>query len=135
MRPMDWQTFDEEVKILAGKVTAKPDVIVGIVRGGIVPARLLAKHLGVKEMYAISVKKAGPNRVLTSEIKESLAGKSALLVEDVLETAGSILIAKEYLENRGAIVRTAALYVQKQTMLMPDHYLGMVVDIPTFPWD
>lgn len=132
---MDWKKFDAEIQKLASRIANKPDIIIGVVRGGLIPARLLAKYLGVKDMYALTVKKLGTERVLLNEITEQLTGKTVLLVEDVLESAGSMIIAKEYLESRGANVVTASLYVQPQSRLAPDYFLGDVTTVPIFPWD
>jgi len=51
---MEWDEFTEDLKTLAAKVRQKPDIIVGVVRGGLIPARLLSTHLGVKDMYCLT---------------------------------------------------------------------------------
>jgi len=35
---MTWQEFEEELNTLSQKIDFTPDIIVGIVRGGLVPA-------------------------------------------------------------------------------------------------
>ncbi len=52
---MNWEEFEKEVKILAEKIDWQPNVIIGVVRGGLIPARLLSSYLGVKKMYCLSV--------------------------------------------------------------------------------
>ena len=52
---MSWPEFIKEINMLGNNVTNKPDMIVGIVRGGLVPARILASNLGVKEVYCLTV--------------------------------------------------------------------------------
>ncbi len=132
---MNWQKVDNAIKQLKSKITEKPDIIIGIVRGGLIPARLLAKCLDVNEMYALTVKKIGDERVVTSEINEDINGRSILLVEDVLETGTSIIVAMEYLKSKGANVKTASIYYQPKTQIMPDYYVSEKDGVPTFPWD
>ncbi len=39
---MNWDEFRSEIKDLAKKIDYTPDIIIGIVRGGLIPARLLS---------------------------------------------------------------------------------------------
>lgn len=132
---MDWQKVEDELRLLASKVSQKPHAVVGIVRGGLIPARLLAKYLYVDDMYALTVKKQGLERVVTSEINEGLHGKSVLLVEDALETGASMNVAREYLVSIGASVETAALYYLPQSKVIPDCFIARIETLPLFPWD
>jgi len=132
---MNWDELQLEVKELAGKIEYLPDVIVGIVRGGLVPARLLSSELRVKDMYALTVKKVGGERKVTSDIIEDISGKRILLVEDMLETGKSLIAAKEYLEKKGAEVKTACLYTMPISEIRPDFSLKEVTEIVPFPWE
>jgi hypoxanthine phosphoribosyltransferase len=132
---MTWNELQAEIKTLAAKVDFGPDIVVGIVRGGLVPARLLSRELGVKEMYALTVKKIGEERKVMSEILEDLHGKNILLVEDMLETGKSLIVAKEYLVSKGAEVKTACLYTMPQSEIVPDFSLKQVSDVVHFPWE
>ncbi len=132
---MTWDELQSEVADLSALVEDKPDIIVGIVRGGLVPARLLSSALGVKEMYCITVKKEEGERRVSSEITEDISGKRVLLVEDMLETGKSLDVARIYLESKGAIVHTAALYTMPATTAACDYSLRVVPEIITFPWE
>ncbi len=132
---MNWDEIRVDVKSLADKIDYTPDIIIGIVRGGLIPARLLSSDLKVKDMYAITVKKVGDERKVTSDILEDLSGKNVLLVEDMLETGKSLVVAKEYLENKGASVKTACLYTMPISKLKPDFSLREVPKIMPFPWE
>lgn len=132
---MNWAELDQEIRQLAQKIAEKPDIIVGVVRGGLVPARLLAARLNVKDMYAVTVKKVGDSRKVTSEISEEIEGKHILLVEDILETGKSLVVAKEYLESKGASVKTACLYTMQQTEIVPDYFLNQISEVQKFPWE
>lgn len=132
---MHWDEMRLAVKELAEKIDYSPDVIVGIVRGGMVPARLLSSDLGVKDMYALTVKKVGGEQKVTSDIVEDISGKKILLVEDMLETGKSLIAAKEYLEKKGAEVKTACLYMMPISEIKPDFSLKEVTEVVPFPWE
>lgn len=134
---MNWETFQNEINELSKKIDYKPDVIVGIVRGGIIPARILSTKLKVNEVYCLNVRKKEDERKVVTEILEDLVGKNTLLVEDVLESGLSIVAAKEYFETRGAKVKTASLYITPISKLTPDFFIREV-ELPltfSFPWE
>lgn len=132
---MNWETLEKEVHELAQKVDYAPDCIVGIVRGGLIPARLLSSYLGVKDMFCLTVKKTEDGRTVTTDISADLQGKKLLLVEDMLETGKSLLVAKEYLENMGAEVKTVCLYTMPISEVTPDYSLRQVEEVVRFPWE
>ncbi len=132
---MDWETFKTEVQKLSEKITDKPDIIIGITRGGLVPARLLSTYLKVKKMYCVSVVKNDEKRSVVTEITEDISGKNVLLVEDMLETGRSLVVAKNHLEEKGANVKTACLYTMPISEISPDYYLNEVDSVLKFPWE
>ena len=132
---MNWQELEKEIQTLSEKIDLKPDIIVGIARGGVVPARLLSKFLNVKDMYFLTVKKNNDKREVVTTILSSLSNKNVLLVEDILETGNSLLIAQQYLEGKGASVKTVALYTLSNTKITPDYFLKSVPDVVVFPWE
>src|SRR3989338_2737349 len=101
---MDWELFIREIEALSEKVDFRPDIIIGIARGGVIPARLLSTHLQVKEMHCLTVKKISGGRKIATEILENLEHKKVLLIEDMLESGKSLEAAKGYLESKGAEV-------------------------------
>ena len=132
---MDWKTFRNEIQNLSEKITDKPDIIVGITRGGLVPARLLSTYLKVKKMHCISVVKSNEERSVVTEITEDMSNKKVLLVEDMLETGRSLVVTKAYLEKKGANVKTACLYTMPISEIKPDYYLKEVDSVLEFPWE
>lgn len=133
---MNWQEVENELDILAQQIGYRPDVIVAIARGGLVPGRLLAKSLDVKTMFSLTVIKSGSERKVASAIDPMfIAGKNILLVEDMIESGRSLLVSKQYLESLGASVKTAALYTTPSSETGLDYLLTVRPDIPVFPWD
>ncbi len=132
---MNWEDFEHEIKALSDKVNYKPDMVVGITRGGLVPARLLSKYLEIKDMYCITVRKVGEERKVVTEILDDIVDKEILLVEDMLETGRSLIVAKQYLESKGAKVKTVCLYTMPISEIEPDYFLREVNEVEDFPWD
>lgn len=132
---MSWEELEKEISDLSSKIREPFDIIVGIVRGGIVPARMLSKRLKVNSMYCLTVKKLGNERKVMNEISEDIRGKNIILIEDMIETGRSLIATKEYLEEKGAFVKTACLYIMPISEIKPDYFLKEVKEVISFPWE
>lgn len=132
---MNWEEFDRELNELAGRITDfTPDIVVGIARGGVIPASLLARRLNVGKMLVLSVDKKEEGRIVTAYLPD-VTEKGILLVEDMLETGRSMMAAKEYLEEKRAQVKTACLYSMPISEMRPDYFLKEVPVPVRFPWE
>ena len=134
LRCMEWDEFDEQMRELQAKIDFTPDLIVGIARGGVIPATLLAKRLNVKDMFLLKLEKKGESAV-SAYLTVDISGKNVLLVEDMLETGRSLIGGKRFLEARGAMVRTACLYTMPKSEIRPDYFLRQVSEVAQFPWN
>lgn len=132
---MTWEELESEINSLVNKININPDIIIGVVRGGAILARLLSSKLNIKEMYCLTVKKVGNERRVVTEINGDIKGKQALLVEDMLETGRSIISAKQYLGDKGAIVKTACLYTMPISEIKVDYSLKEINETVRFPWE
>ncbi|OGL88597.1 hypothetical protein A3I42_02925 [Candidatus Uhrbacteria bacterium RIFCSPLOWO2_02_FULL_49_11] len=132
---MNWDIFTDEMKKLGEKIDYQPDCIVGIARGGVIPAVLLSQQLLVMDMYVLKVRVEGNERKVLAEVFTNISNKKILLVEDMLETGKSMSTAKNYLESKGAEVRTACLYIMPHTECKPKYYLKEVPKVAHFPWE
>jgi len=123
----------------------RPDVIVGIARGGLVPARLLCDFLGVENFLSIQSQhwteaaKKEQKALIKFPYKVDLSGMKVLLVDDIVDTGDSMALAKEYiLENwHPSEVRTAALqWISTVAKIKPDYYYMEVREWVWFqyPW-
>ena len=134
---MNWWIFDQEIKDLSNKINYKPDVIVGIARGGIVPAVAISNYLNVQEMLVFKVLRMGKERKIFGQATTDLKGKQVLIVDDMLETGRGCLAIKKYLESKGAIVKIACLYIMPETrvQITPNFFLKEVNQVMEFPWE
>ncbi len=120
----------------------KPDMIVGILRGGVVPARLLADELGVEDIGVMEIKlytsvgARRPQPYLRQPLILPATGRRVLIVDDVSDTGLTLQHALEAIRlYNPSEVRTATLYVKPWTKLMPDYYAKVVKEWIVFPWE
>lgn len=120
----------------------KPDVIVGVSRGGWVPARILSDLLENPNLANVRVEfysgKAGTKEapVLTQEVSMPVAGKRVLIVDDVADTGRSLRLVFEHVLQKGAgEVQIATLYYKPWSAVKPDYYEEQTERWIAFPWD
>lgn len=120
----------------------KPNVIVGVTRGGWVPARVLADLLEITELVSLGVEfyvgvaETLSEPVLTQRVSADVQDKKALLVDDVTDTGKSLQLAKEHLRQRGVReVRIATLYRKPFSVTKPDYCEKKTRCWVVFPWD
>jgi len=119
-----------------------PDVIVGISRGGWIPARVLCDLLSAPVLANIGVEfytgigKAGRRPRLTQPLSASVSGKKVLLVDEVADTGESLKLAKEQVIKEGAKkVRTVAMYTKPWSIIEPDYQGKKTPCWIVFPWE
>jgi hypoxanthine phosphoribosyltransferase len=83
----------------------RPDLIVGINRGGAIVGGILGKHLDCMAYVLEVVSKE--NRVRFTGDDDILKGKRILLVDDRISTGHHMKLAYEYLRSSAADIRTA----------------------------
>ena len=116
---MDWNLFYKLAKNVGDKINKsnyKPDVIIGLARGGWVLARVLCDFVGVKDLVSLKVEHWGVTATpdgtakLKNEITVDLKGKKVLVVDDLTDTGESMRVAVDYIKSLGpAEVKTASL--------------------------
>lgn len=132
---MDWRKFERELHSLASRIEWKPDAVVGITRGGVIPAAMLARICDARAIHIIRVRHVGSRRKVEEGTLPELAGKKVLLVEDMTKTGKSMAAAKTYLEEKGAQVKTACLYTMPGSEIAPDFSLKEIRAVAVFPWE
>jgi hypoxanthine phosphoribosyltransferase len=120
----------------------KPDIIVGVTRGGWVPARVLSDLLEISNLATVGVEfyldvaKTRKEPVLTQSVSARVTGKKALLVDDVVDSGKSMQLAREHVLQKGAReVRIATVYAKPFSVITPDYYEKGTRRWVVFPWD
>ena len=109
--PVSWDQFHRDARALAWRLSgAGPfEAIVCITRGGLVPAAVVARELGVRLIETICVASyhdyanQGELRVLKgvseSIMKIDAGGKGVLIVDDLVDTGKTAKIVRSVLPN------------------------------------
>jgi hypothetical protein len=123
---LGWTEFTAITDQLAQMISVDgcPDVVVGILRGGMIPAVRLSHLLGLRDVRALNVTHTTADDVNAAKTPRPLLRNSAslgdvtgldlLLVDDVAGTGETIAVCRSVLEAAGAgNVRIAACVVNE----------------------
>ena len=77
-------------------IVVSPDV------GGVVRARALAKRLDDADLAIIDKRRPRPNEAQVMNIIGEVSGKTCVIVDDLVDTAGTLCIAAKALKEQGA---------------------------------
>ena len=143
---MDWNLFYKLARNVAKKINGsgyKPDLIVGLARGGWVLARVLCDLIGVKDLVSLKVEHWGITATpdgkakLKYPFKVDLKGKNVLVVDDITDTGESMRVAVDYIQSLNpSKIRTAALRHITSSKFMPDYFGEEIAwRWVIFPWN
>jgi hypoxanthine phosphoribosyltransferase len=120
----------------------KPDIVIGIAKGGWVPARVLLDLLEIPNLVTVRVEfylgvaEAKKEPVLTQGVSAVVTGKKALIVDNVADTGKSLKLAREHVLQQGATeVRIATVYRKPWSVIKPDYYETETSCWVVFPWE
>ncbi|ROO51617.1 hypothetical protein EDC02_6501 [Micromonospora sp. Llam0] len=152
---LSWPEIDTIVGRLASGARADgtPDAVVGVLRGGLVPAVMVAHALGVRTVRAIEIVHTQSDAVGASKTAEpqvsnpaslgDLAQLDVLVIDDIVGTGATIARTVDLVRAAGAVrIRTAACVANRvnwrgpgrpdqAVSLLGDEVSGWVI----FPWE
>ncbi|HEX9260935.1 MAG TPA: phosphoribosyltransferase [Candidatus Bathyarchaeia archaeon] len=124
------------------KSSFKPQIILGISRGGLVPARVLSdllenRNLAIVWLESLQVVDGDKRpQMLVQALSIDVAGKKVLIVDDVADTGRSLITVKQHvLQNGAEETRIATLYFKPWSELKPEYYEKETGRWIIFPWD
>ena len=141
---VDWDQVYSLLLELADRVKEigfKPDVIVGVSRGGWLPARVLSDLLdnpelaNIKVGFYVDVYKTRSKPVITQQVSVSVKNKSVLVVDDITDTGKSLQLVWENLRTEAKDVKTVTLYHKSWSCFTPDLYARETDAWIIFPWE
>lgn len=143
----------DEISKWTGQVAKKirdsafhPTVVIGLTRGGWVPARLICDHLKVKKLYAVKTEHWGVTAnpdgkaLLTQELNVGIENDGVLVVDDITDTGESITLAMAHLSiMHPRELHSATLLHITHSKFRPDYFS---ITVPKerwtwfiFPWN
>ncbi len=123
-----------------------PDAIIGLSRGGLVPARILSDMILMKNLYAIKTEHWGLTATVDGKadlkygLNVSIEGKNVLVVDDITDTGQSMKLAYDYIKTlKPKSVKTSTMLHIGHSSFVPDYYAQFVTDKEwtwfIFPWN
>ena len=120
----------------------KPDIIIAIAKGGLIPTRILTDLLETPELGCIQIEfytdinQTRQEPTLKQTLTNQVFGKKTLLVDDIADTGKSLKLAQTHLQAQGATqIKTATLYHKPQSITTPDFYEKQTASWVVFPWE
>ncbi|WP_216378689.1 phosphoribosyltransferase [Arcanobacterium phocae] len=140
-----WDQFGDAMRELAQNIADsgfRPEVIIAIARGGLLPAGALTYALGTKLSDAMNIEfytdieQTLPDPVLLEPLldTESIKGKKLLVVDDVADSGRTLKMAIDMLTEFGADVRSAVIYDKPRSVIEPDYSWKATDKWIVFPW-
>ncbi len=142
---LTWEGFGLASRQLAQTIADsrfRPDIVIAIARGGLLPAGSLSYALGTKaagtlnvEFYS-DIEETLPDPVVLAPLldTDALLDKTLLVVDDVADSGRTLALAMDLLRPHAREVRSAVLYTKARTIIAPDFSWGQTDLWITFPW-
>ena len=121
----------------------KPDVLIGLTRGGLVPAMYLSDLLGVSEIITLRVEhyadagKTYDRPITKFDATYDLKGMKVLVVDDASDSGKSLDVAmKKIKEFNPGEIKVATLHLRETSMFKPHYTAESMEDYwIMYPWN
>jgi xanthine phosphoribosyltransferase len=142
--PVSWDQFHRDSRALAWRLagTGTYAAIVCITRGGLVPAAIVARELGIRVIETISIAsysdefKQGELKVLkgiAADLGPGVDGKKVLIIDDLVDTGATMKLVRQILPE----AHVATVYAKPLGRPLVDTFVTEVSQDTWiyFPWD
>jgi xanthine phosphoribosyltransferase len=141
--PVSWDQFHRDARALAWRLNAAGPFtsVVGITRGGLVPAAVVARELGIRVIETVSIAsydhdKQGEVKVLKHVAPHIIGadkGRGVVVVDDLVDTGATLKVMREAMPN----AHFATVYAKPKGRPLVDTFITEVSqDTWIFlPWD
>ena len=129
----NWDEIYDGCLALADKIKKsgfKPEVIVGVARGGWIPARILSDLLcntyvaSMRVEFYKDIAETAKRPVISQQVSASVIGKKVLVVDDVADTGESLAaVQRDLLKRKASEVKIATIHYKPKSILRPDFYV------------
>ncbi|MCL4342845.1 MAG: phosphoribosyltransferase [Candidatus Thermoplasmatota archaeon] len=147
-RLVEWKEIVDWCDTLRSRIIGSfdPDFIIGLSRGGLVPARILSDSLLIKDLFTLKTEHWGMTAnvdgqaVLRKPDSLNVKGRRVLIVDDITDTGESMDIAKKYVQSLGpAALKTSTMLHIDRSKHVPDFFARGVSGSEwtwfIFPWN
>jgi hypoxanthine phosphoribosyltransferase len=140
-----WELIYEMLLNLADKIRKdkfKPDIIVGVSRGGWIPGRIMSDLLenpqiaNIKAEFYRGVAETKGKPIITQPVSMTVKEKKLLVMDDVADTGRSLRkVQSHLLEQDATDVKMATIYYKPWSVTLPDYYEKETRRWIIFPWE
>ena len=142
---LTWELYGEASAALGRQVADSgfvPDIVLGIARGGLVPAATLAYALDCKNLFSMNVEfYTGVGTTLDAPVMlpplldtADLVDMAVLVVDDVADSGKTLELVRDFCRGHVATVRSAVLYEKPTTSVEADYVWRRTDRWIEFPW-
>ncbi|MEE9574080.1 MAG: phosphoribosyltransferase [Candidatus Neomarinimicrobiota bacterium] len=145
---LSWDDIEDYCKKLADMIKRsdfKPEIIVGIQRGGCVTAVLLSHLLNIEDFCTIGIRSTKSDEIRAQRVKpiiydsfslQLISGKKILLTDDITDTGVTLIEAKKELIKYGyKEVKSATIVRAPASNGKVDFYAKEIKPWVVFPWE
>jgi hypoxanthine phosphoribosyltransferase len=142
---LSWELFGTAIRELAQQVVDdgfRPDLVLGIARGGLPIAGGMAYALGAKAVGTVNVEFYTDVEATLDEPVllpplldlEAVIGCSLLVVDDVADSGKTLELVLRLVREKVALARTAVIYDKPRSVIRPDYAWRRTDRWIEFPW-
>ena len=121
------------------------DSVVGVSRGGLIPATIISEYMNVRELRTVGVRSYQLNgigkrnkEVLYQSCSPYLHG-NVLLIDDIADTGETFNFLLDHFKRNKNIkgITTCSVFVRRSSSYVPDYYAKDIVgnEWVVFPWE
>lgn len=136
--PVGWDELHRNARALAWRLVDKGPwrAVIGVARGGLIPATIVARELGVRIVDTVCVSHYEEQAMLAEpKMMKMVAGdgEGCLVVDDLVDTGRTLEVVRKYLPK----AHYASIYAKPEGKPLVDTYV-MEISQDTwihFPWE
>jgi len=135
---LNWKDVEKDINVLVRKIQKHNNFskIVCIAKGGMMVAYFIAKALNIKYIEIICMShyedtKMQSKVTILPVSKEVDIRKNWLIVDDLVDTGDTALLAKKYFPES----KLAVLYKKPSSKVTPEFYTKDIEEWVVFPWE
>jgi len=122
----------------------KPDCVIALLRGGVVPARLFSDYFHVNLDFSVLDVKlyngigTTNDEVHVSEFYGNIKGKNILIVDDIWDSGRTMRAVLKYFSTyETSNIKTCTVYLKENAEGKPDYYSEIAKEDEwvVFPWE
>jgi len=142
--PVSWDQFHRDARALAWRLHGEGpfDAVVCVTRGGLVPAAIVARELGIRIIETVCISSYGADnkqgalqvlKDISVKVMGTAKGKGVLVVDDLVDTGATARLVRDMLPA----AHFATVYAKPQGRPMVDTFITEVSQDTWifFPWD